>query len=129
MRLQKLYNNGKSIEKKGEKKMKVEGTNLSMTRGDSETITISCEARPFREGDVIRFTVKEDVFTKAKEMEKVVTEFTEEGEAVVVIQPEDTRGMGYKGYRYDVQLTTADGTVTTIVKPSEFRLTAEVTWE
>lgn len=109
--------------------MKVDGTNLSMTRGDSETITISCEARPFRKGDMIRFTVKKDVFTKEKEIQKVVTEFTEEGKAIIAIYPEDTRGMAFGRYRYDVQLTTAAGNVTTIVKPSGFCLTEEVTWE
>ena len=109
--------------------MKVDGTNLSMTRGDSETITISCEERPFQEGDVIRFTVKKDVFTSAKEMEKVVTSFTEEGKAIIEIQPEDTKKMVFGRYRYDVQLKTAGGNVTTIVKPSDFNLTEEVTWE
>ena len=107
--------------------MKVDGTNLSMTRGDSETITISCEAKPFQEGDVIRFTVKKDVFSKAKEMEKVVTVFTEGGKAIIEIHPEDTKGMAFGRYRYDVQLTTAAGNVTTIVKPSDFCLTEEVT--
>ena len=109
--------------------MKVDGTNLSMTRGDSETITVFCEERPFQEGDVITFTVKKDVFTKEKILQKKITKFTEGGRAVIDICPEDTKEVPYGGYRYDVQLTTAKGTVTTIVKPSVFYVTEEVTWE
>lgn len=107
--------------------MKVNGTNISMTRGDSETITVSCEARPFTAGDVLIFTVKESVYDIAVKLQKVVKTFTEDGKAVIEILPEDTSDLSFRTYCYDIQLTYADGTVTTIIKPSNFKIEAEVT--
>lgn len=107
--------------------MKVNGTSISMTRGDSETITVSCEARPFVTGDILTFTVRKTVFEK-KKIVKEVTEFTEEGKAIIEIKPEDTNGLGFGGYVYDIQLEDESGTVTTIIKPSRFVVEQEVTY-
>lgn len=110
--------------------MRIDGkNNISMTRGDSETITVSCQERPFAEGDKITFTVRFTPSSKEKEIEKTVTEFTEEGKAIIEILPEDTAKMAFGKYRYDIQLTGADETVTTIIKPAEFRIEEEVTYD
>ena len=106
--------------------MRVNGTDLWMTRGDSETVVIACAERPFTEGDTVVFTVKKDVFDEMPVLQKKITEFTEEGDAVVEVYPEDTRKMQETLYRYDVQLTTASGTVATIVRNSQFVLEREV---
>ena len=109
--------------------MRIDGkNNISMTRGDSETITVSCEARPFEKGDAITFTVRKTAKSETKIIEKKVLEF-EEGKAIIEILPEDTAGMAFDRYRYDIQLTGADGTVTTIIKPAEFRIEEEVTYD
>lgn len=106
--------------------MNVNGTNLSMTRGDSETITISCAGRPFVEGDTVVFTVKKEVYDEKKVIQKTVTAFTENGKAIVFIDPEDTKEKECGLYKYDVQLRTKSGIVVTIVKPGLFVLDWEV---
>lgn len=111
--------------------MKVRGSNLSMTRGDSESITVKCfqggAAVPFENGDTVTFTVREDVESPIL-LQKTVTTFDGNGWAVIPIASGDTEGMDFGSYVYDIQLTRADGTVTTLITISNFELTEEVTY-
>ena len=113
--------------------MKIQGYNISMIRGDTETIKISVhdtqgDGVPLEDGDTLYFTVKTSVGTEKKEMQKVMTEF-QDGIAYINILPSDTKPMKAKSYYYDIQLTRADGTVKTIIPPSRFTVKGEVTYE
>jgi hypothetical protein len=113
--------------------MEIQGYNISMIRGDTETIKVSCknnkgESIPFEYGDILYFTVKESVNTERKEIQKVITEFSE-GIAYINITPDDTKSMGFRNHYYDIQLTRADGTVKTIIPPSIFTVKGEVTYD
>jgi thiamine pyrophosphokinase len=113
--------------------MKVTGTNITMTRGDSESITVSCKnaegvAIPLVSGDKIYLTVKENMFTPIKKFQKIVTTFTG-GNAVINIVPDDTKNLSYGTYKYDIQLTKANGNITTIVPASNFIIEGEVTYD
>ena len=107
--------------------MNVDGTKISMIRGDSEMIEVSCNERPFQKGDIITFTVRKMVLDK-KEIEKVITEFTDEGGGIIEITPADTKDLTFGGYVYDIQLEDAWGAVTTIIKPSDFVIMPEVSY-
>lgn len=107
--------------------MTLSGTNISMTRGDTETLTVRCSV-PFEEGDTVYMTARESVEAPVA-FQKIVREFGDEGEAVIVIDHEDTEGMDFGDYLYDVQVTRDSGTVTTLVKPSKFTLTEEITYD
>lgn len=114
--------------------MRVDGTNLSMIRGDTESITVSCrdketgEFLPFENGDTVYFTVKINAAVETKLIQKIIKIF-DEGKAVIEIEPEDTKPLAYRSYRYDVQWVTAAGRVTTIVPPSTFVVEQEITFE
>lgn len=113
--------------------MKVDGKNMSMIRGDSESITVSCSDTngnliPLVSGDKIYFTVKEDEYRTEKIFQKIITEFID-GKAVINIIPTDTKNLKFKTYKYDIQLSQANGTVRTIIPPSNFTVGAEVTYE
>ncbi len=113
--------------------MRITGTSISMIRGDSESIVVSCRdingnPVPFEPGDTVYFTVKETVNTDVKLLQKQVTEF-ENGKAIIEILPEDTKHLRFQSYVYDIQLTKAGGVVTTIIPPSKFRVEGEVTYE
>lgn len=113
--------------------MKVNGTNISMIRGDSETITVLCKDQygtlvDLIDGDTVRFTIKENINTEIKTLQKTVTTFPD-GIAVITIVPADTKTLKFKEYVYDVQLTRADQSVITIVPPSKFKIEGEVTYE
>lgn len=114
--------------------MQISGRNMSMIRGDSESITIRCKnpdgsLHPFERGDTVYFTVKWSPNADEKLMQKVVTDFGGKGEAVIEITPEDTKALDFGAYKYDVQLTYASGRVTTIIPPSSFRVMEEITDE
>lgn len=113
--------------------MKIVGTAISMTRGDSESITFSCQDEDgnkinFVEGDTVYFTIKKSVTTEEKILQKVITIFTN-GEAIIVIDPADTKTLKYGTFKYDIQLTSATGSVTTVILPSDFTINGEVTYE
>ena len=113
--------------------MEIQGYNISMIRGDTEAIKISCKDAqgvdvPLGDGDTLYFTVKTSVSTEEKEMQKVITEFLD-GIAYINISPDDTKFMRFRRYYYDIQLTRADGTVKTIIPPSIFTVKGEVTYD
>jgi hypothetical protein len=113
--------------------MRINGTDIFMTRGDSETFEVRLEDYDtgekinFVQGDVVKFTVKASTQTATVLIEKVITEF-EDGEARVHIQPSDTNNLKYHSYVYDVQLNR-QGNITTVIKPSKFVIEEEVTYE
>lgn len=105
--------------------MKLNGSNISMVRGDSESLTVTCST-PFSAGDTVYLTVREDAESDIA-MQKIVTEFPD-GTAVFIIEPDDTEGLDFGNYVYDIQVTWAGGVVKTLVGPARFRLTEEVTY-
>ena len=113
--------------------MIVSGTSLKMTRGDTGAIRVivsdaAGEIVPLVDGDMIEMTVRESLISSEKTMYKKVTEFVN-GEALITIHPEDTANLKFKTYVYDIQLTRANGQVQTIIKPSQFEVSSEVTYD
>ena len=113
--------------------MKIQGTNISMTRGDSEAIKvtvkdISGNIIPLVSGDTIYFTVRENLLNPTKIIERIITEF-DDGEALININPQDTKNLRFTSYVYDIQLTKENGTVKTIIPPSQLTITGEVTYD
>ena len=112
--------------------MIVKGTKISLTRGDSAYISVSCtangEPRPFVDGETVYFTVKKSIYTEEILIQKIITTF-DNGEALIKLDPSDTAGLDFVDYVYDVQVNLIDGTVATIVKPSTFSVTGEVTYD
>ena len=105
--------------------MKVNGTNLSMTRGDSESISVTISGYDIQPGDFLEMTVRKRTASPVV-LYKKVTEFSE-NKAVISITPEETNDLSIGDYVYDLQLTFG-GAVKTIVKPSKFTLEEEVTY-
>ena len=109
------------------------GTNLAMTRGDSEWLWVRITDRegnyvPFVAGDTVYFTVKDNSHTETIRFQKIITEFIE-GKAYITIDPIDTKSMEYGRYSYDVQITFANGTVKTVIRPAVFEILDEVTYD
>lgn len=113
--------------------MKINGTSISMIRGDTETINVSCKdtsgaSVPFESGDTIYLTIKTNPREIEKILQKVATEFTD-GAAIITFDHDDTKQLKIGTYYYDVQLNRANGTVKTIIPPSNFCIDPEVTYE
>lgn len=106
--------------------MTVNGTDLSMTRGDSEEIVVRLSGYTLKQGDLIEMTVRPNALSQ-RALYKRVTNF-EENQAVISIDPKDTQTMNFGDYVYDIQLTYDNGKVKTIVTPSTFTILEEVTY-
>lgn len=109
--------------------MTTSGENLSMTRGDSESIIVRINEIPFTTGHIIEMTVRKSA-KKEIALYKKVTDFTKEGSAIINIRPEDTSGLKFGNYVYDIQWTDPYGNVRTLIKPvaGNFKITEEVTY-
>lgn len=107
--------------------LEVKGNNIKLTRGDTAFLTIPIndtvadEAYEIRETDILTLSVKKNVNAKEYLFQKVI-----QGGNVFKIEPSDTKNLRYGTYIYDVQLNIGDD-VFTIIKPSNFEVTTEVT--
>ena len=112
---------------------KVEGTKITMTRGDTLKVQLSLKQgeddyTPV-EGDALRFAVKSRLNSKR-------TEFVEDEPLIEVaipmdtlllqLDPEDTKDLKFGNYYYDIEFTSASGDVDTVVPMSPFILDPEV---
>ena len=107
--------------------IKVDGTNISFVRGDSATILVGTDKYSFKDGDLVEMTCRR----AAEDPEIAFHVQTEEfvnGKGNLKIKPEDTHYLTPGKYRYDIQLTTAEGEVITIVEDSVLQLRKDVTW-
>lgn len=110
--------------------IEVNGTTISMTRGDTFRTTVSGlkpdgsgEYYEFKDGDVVKFTVKKSYGSDEILIEKYLNPKT----MVLEILPEDTKNMRMpSSYVYDVQLTKEDGTVDTFICEAKLEIRPEV---
>lgn len=108
--------------------MVVNGTDLSMIRGDSESISVKLSGdATLSTGDSIDMMVRKKAKSPDVYIKKHVTALTN-GEAVINILPEDTKDMPFGEYVYDIQWTASGGVVTTIIEKSVFEIREEVTY-
>lgn len=109
--------------------MIIDGTSIRMTRGDTEVLSVSCPKKPFVQGDVVHLTVRFSAGFGPPMLHKKVTEFTDDGRALVTFEHEDTAHLDFGLYSFDVQVDYHDIGIKTIVKPDDFKLDKENTYE
>lgn len=103
------------------------GNTIKLTRGDTARITASImnEATEavyaMGENDTLTLTVKKSTKDTEPLFQKVLV-----GLNTFHIEPSDTAGLDFGKYKYDVQLTTDDGDVYTVIEPSDFVVMEEV---
>lgn len=104
---------------------------IAMTRGDSESLTVRKQGGAWTEEETITFTVREDAegdiaFQKTAYLDDA-------GAAIIAIEHEDTAGLDFGSYVYDIQYADADGKIHTLIPPRpgrlpKFTLTQEATY-
>lgn len=103
----------------------INGNTIEITRGDTGEFDIALnniDGTPYepQEGDVITFTVK-----KGTQEKEILIQKTGQH---IEIKPDDTKDLLYGTYKYDIQVTFANGKVCTVVTPSDFKIKDEVTF-
>lgn len=104
-----------------------ENGDVELTRGDTARISVNIfdnDGNPYeiQNGDKLDLTLKKTVKDAEAVMSKQI-----EGINTFHIEPKDTADLEFKKYVYDVQLTTSEGDVYTVIPPSTFEIKAEVT--
>lgn len=102
---------------------------IELTRGDSAYIRVPIFLNN-GEGDEylldpmdrLIFSLKKTISDTEYTFQKKLT-----GDNVFHIEPVDTKDLEYGSYRYDVELITKAGDVFTVIAPTSFKLTSEVT--
>ena len=107
----------------------INGSTIRLTRGDSAIIEITLayqDGTAFKpeRGDEIRFALKKN-YADSKTLLKIEVP-TEELPLLLRFRPSDTKRLDYGSYKYDLQLTRADGTVDTFIDRATFIVTEEV---
>ena len=107
----------------------VHGSRITLTRGDSALLAIDLYKDNMKyslqEGDVVRFALKKNIDDNACLIRKELTTDAE-GNLILEILPSDTKELPLlKEYKYDIELTTAQGKVHTFLK-GELYLDEEV---
>ena len=104
----------------------IKDNTMSMVRKDTGSFEFSLENYTLTTGDTVYFTVAEDVGSKQKVIQKVVTEFNN-GVAQFSISATDS-DIEPGTYVYDIQVNRADGQVDTVIGPAKFKVIEGVTF-
>lgn len=105
----------------------VSGTTITLTRGDTFMAQISIadsNGEPYVpvEGDSVRFAMK----AKCTDAEPLLVKEIPIDTLKLVLEPEDTKGLSFGTYVYDIQLTKATGEVDTFITTAKIKITEEV---
>lgn len=108
---------------------------ISITRGDSAQIMLTIRdrvtGRPFVPGpdDRLTFTVKRELSDEVPLVVKTLDNgiIRQKTDCLLFLLPEDTASLPFWTYRYDVELVLASGYTDTVIPPSPFIVTGEVT--
>lgn len=115
---------------------KIIGNNITLTRGDTFEAVIGIERTDGTDytpeaGDVVRFALKHEEYigqryTELKDAAPLILKQVPIDTMLLAIEPADTKPLGFGKYVYDVELTQADGRVTTVIADAAFTLATEV---
>ena len=99
---------------------------IKLTRGDTARLTVAPtydDGQPYsiEKNDTVTFTVKQNYNDKSPLIEKVVV-----GGNKIHIEPKDTKNLPFGKYKYDVQVTKANGDNYTIIDDKIFEVANEV---
>lgn len=104
-----------------------------MTRGDTLLVQVGMTrdgtAYTPQLGDHVRFAVKTELNRKGTdfvEEEPLVTKQIPIDTMILRLDPEDTKALPFRSYKYDIEITFSDGTVDTFICNSDFILAPEV---
>lgn len=92
-----------------------EDQNITLTRGDTGIFNISLQSQDGQAyvpqvGDTLRFALSEGFGKEALVIKNIPIET-----CILEIEPNDTKDLKFKKYKYDVQFTSTQGRVSTII--------------
>lgn len=115
----------------------IKGNKIWLTRGDSFKTGVEMERgeEPYtpEAGDVVRFALKrarmrksEGGYLEFQDYVALVLKPIPTDTMVLELVPEDTKNLSFGPYKYDIEITHADGFVDTFIENEDFTITPEV---
>ena len=105
---------------------KIQGTTITLTRGDSFYCLLSLkrngQAYTPDAGDIIRFAMKKNYFDAEPLIEQTIPNDT----LVLCLLPSDTKTLAFGTYVYDIEITFENGDVDTFINEAKFVIAPEV---
>ena len=102
--------------------------NITITKGDTGYLRLKAPRYKIKEGDTVKFTVGYVQGVGVQKEKKFQIEGTkEEGIARIKIEPKHTQSMDIGKYHYDIEITTTEKDVFTVIGPCEFEIVGGVT--
>lgn len=105
----------------------IDGTTITLTRGDTFrahiTITDS-EGNEYtpQSGDTIRFAAKKNY----KDLKPIIKKTIPTDTLMLHLAPQDTKKLPFGEYKYDIELTYADGDIDTFITNAVLNITEEI---
>lgn len=113
----------------------IDGNTIWMTRGDTFSATVAINqpsGLPYemQTGDSVRFAMKHSEMTAGQtafiDQTPLVVKTIPTDTLLLQMNPEDTDGLDFGSYKYDIELTFADGGVCTFIPNADLILTPDV---
>lgn len=116
----------------------INGDHITLTRGDTflALVSMTREVEPDvyepytpQTGDHVRFALKQALNargTEFRERDPLILKDIPIDTMILRLNPEDTKPLGFGQYKYDIEITFANGMVDTFIADSPFDLTPEV---
>ena len=101
--------------------------NITIIKKDTASLDILLDNYPLTNGDRVTLTIDREVEQETPIKQIIVTNFNEEGGAIINLTSEDT-DLEIGTYKYDIQINTADGRVDTVIGPAKFKVIGGVTY-
>lgn len=105
----------------------LDNNNITIIKKDTASLNIALDNYILKSGDTVTMTIDKEVENEEPIKQIIVTNFTDQGEAVIKLTSEDT-DLEIGTYKYDIQVNTADGRVDTIIGPAKFKIVGGVTY-
>ena len=120
--------------------LNIDNNHIKLTRGDTLRAEVSimqqeddCSLVPYepQDGDAITFALKRNEYkgvryTELKDEQPLILKEIPTDTLMLDIEPEDTSGLGFGTYIYDIEIQMADGTVDTFIADAQFDIMTEV---
>ena len=101
--------------------------NITISKKDTASLDILLDNYTLTNGDRVTLTIDREVEQETPIKQIIVTNFNEEGGAIINLTSEDT-DLEIGTYKYDIQINTADGRVDTVIGPAKFKVIGGVTY-
>lgn len=107
--------------------LKISRNKITLTRGDTAYLKLSLtdengNAYVPAENDTIYFRLKKSAFSNNLPFEKTANIDT----LILELKPEDTAGLEFGSYRYEIELVTEEGEHFTIIENALIEITPEL---